>query len=85
MVNVVEELKKHYLKAFDALVDLIDYCPDELWASKHGGYLFAQQILHALTCSIYYLRYEGDTEVLKNLLSREKKIYSPAWNILLRK
>jgi predicted transcriptional regulator len=78
MERVAEELKKHYLKAFDALADLIEYCPDELWPAKHGGYLFAQQILHVLTCSIYYLRYEGDTEELNEPVIKRREALQPS-------
>ena len=64
MAAIIEELKKAYLKAFSGLASLIEYCPEELWSKKTGGYLFAQHILHAVTCSIYYLRYKGESEEL---------------------
>ena len=64
MTEITNELKKSFLKSYNGLTSLIDYCPDELWSKKCGGYLFAQQILHAVTCCVYYLRYEGDKEEL---------------------
>jgi DNA replicative helicase MCM subunit Mcm2 (Cdc46/Mcm family) len=64
MQRIIEELKKNYLIAFNGLVSLIEYCPEKLWTEKSGGYLFAQQILHAIACSIHYLHYEDETEEL---------------------
>ncbi len=37
----------------------IEACPDALWNEKAGGFVFWQQILHALTGTLYWTREEG--------------------------
>ena len=60
----IDRLRAEYVEAYDALVSLIDYCPDELWNQKRGGYLIGQQLLHPIADSVYYLRLEGQSEEL---------------------
>ncbi len=38
---------------------LIELCPDRLWAEKHGGFVFWQQLLHAYTGALFWTRGPG--------------------------
>ena len=69
--NFVEVLRGQYLKAFDAILALIDHCPDEMWTESHGGFPMAQQLLHPILDSIYYLRHDNrPPERLETIVAR---------------
>ena len=54
--SLVRHLKTHFFHATDMLESLIEICPDQLWNQKHGGYIFWQQILHALSGNLHWTR-----------------------------
>ncbi len=53
---LVAHLKKHLEISLSMLVKEIDACPDELWDEKAGGFVFWQQVLHALTGLEFWTR-----------------------------
>jgi hypothetical protein len=42
--------------SFRAIDNLIAITPDEIWGQKRGGYVYWQQIVHAITGSLFWLR-----------------------------
>ena len=80
MNTIIKQVKIHLDLSFESLLELIDVCPDELWDKKQGGFVFWQQILHALTGSLFWTRLEkkdfgepfGEREVFPEL-DREPK------------
>jgi hypothetical protein len=55
----INEIAKRQLSfSFDAFDFLIDQTPDNIWNEKKGGYVFWQQILHAIIGSLFWLRIE---------------------------
>ena len=48
---------------FEAIMDmidkLIDACPDNLWNKKAGGFVFWQQLLHAVACVDFFAMRPG--------------------------
>ena len=44
---------------FKAIDNLIDITPDDIWNQKRGGYVYWQQIVHAITGSLFWLRTEN--------------------------
>lgn len=42
--DVIHSLKRHFDLTFQMLELLIDQCQDELWAQKHGSFVFWQQL-----------------------------------------
>lgn len=42
--------------SFKMIESHIDACPDSLWNEKVGGFVFWQQILHALAGCLYWMR-----------------------------
>lgn len=63
-MNINEIAKRQLILSFDALAYLIDKTPLELWNEKKGAYIYWQQILHAITGSLFWLRSEK-TEFLE--------------------
>lgn len=51
-------IKKHVDLSFSMLVGEIDACPDDIWNAKGGGFVFWQQLLHALTGILFWMRPE---------------------------
>lgn len=59
--SIIDAARTHFRMSFKMLQDIIDKCPDELWNEKRGGYVFWQQILHALTGVDYWMRLKNDS------------------------
>jgi len=57
-MSLNEIAKRHILLCFGALENLIDKTPNNIWNQKKGGYVFWQQILHAMNGPLYWLRTE---------------------------
>jgi hypothetical protein len=57
-MSLKEIAKRQLFLCFEALENLIDKTPDNIWNQKKGGYVFWQQILHAMNGSLYWLRTE---------------------------
>ena len=49
-------LKNQLSISFKMVKNLIDMTPDDVWNQKKGGYVYWQQIVHAITGSLYWLR-----------------------------
>lgn len=49
---------RQYFLCLDMIDRLIAVTPDRLWREKRGGFVYWQQIFHALTGSIFWLRSE---------------------------
>jgi uncharacterized damage-inducible protein DinB len=52
--------RRQLFLCFDMLENLIDKTPYTIWNEKKGGSVFWQQILHALSSSLYWLRTETE-------------------------
>lgn len=52
--------RRQLFLCFDMLESLIDKTPNAIWNEKKGGFVFWQQILHALRSSLYWLRTETE-------------------------
>lgn len=55
-MNVKDVSKNHLFVCFTMLSNLIDITPDDIWNQKRVGYVYWQQIVHAITGSLYWLR-----------------------------
>ena len=53
-----EIVKRQILISLEALEILINRTPEDIWNEKRGGYVFWQQILHAINGSLFWLRTE---------------------------
>lgn len=51
-----EAARRHFELSFQMLEELIAICPEELWNRKLGGFVFWQQLLHALSGVDYWMR-----------------------------
>ncbi|MDC7235594.1 MAG: DinB family protein [Spirochaetales bacterium] len=49
-------VKRQLFLCFEMMENLIRSAPDSLWNEKRGGFVFWQQIYHALTGAQYWLR-----------------------------
>jgi uncharacterized damage-inducible protein DinB len=58
--GIMDAARTHFDLSYRMLQELIDKCPDELWDKKRGGYVFWQQILHALTGVNYWMRQSNE-------------------------
>ncbi|MGI6578321.1 MAG: DinB family protein [Eubacteriales bacterium] len=56
---ILTKMKNHFFMSFSMLEKMIDHCPDDLWNVKAGGFVFWQQIIHALTGSKFWMRKPG--------------------------
>ncbi|NLK86242.1 MAG: DinB family protein [Clostridiaceae bacterium] len=61
--SILDAARTHFEMSLKMLQDLITKCPDELWNEKRGGYVFWQQILHALSGVDYWMRLSSDSFV----------------------
>ncbi|MBF9017324.1 MULTISPECIES: DinB family protein [unclassified Oceanispirochaeta] len=52
--------RRQLFLCFEMLENLIERTPDTIWNEEKGGYVFWQQILHAISGSLFWLR--TDTE-----------------------
>ena len=57
-MDLVKTLKIHLGLCLDMMEKLIEQAPDSIWNEQKGGFVFWQQILHALTGSKFWLRTE---------------------------
>lgn len=53
---LIRSLKIQLDLSFNMVESQIDACPDSLWNGKTGGFVFFQQILHALAGSLFWMR-----------------------------
>lgn len=51
--------KRHFDLSYDMLKKMILKCPDDLWNEKNGGFIFFQQLLHAISGVNYWMRAEN--------------------------
>ncbi len=58
--SINKSVKIHFDLSFEMLEKMISKCPDELWDKKLSGFVFWQQILHALTGVEYWMRQAGE-------------------------
>jgi uncharacterized damage-inducible protein DinB len=58
--SLADAARTHFNMSFDMLENMIDKCPDSLWDKKRGGFIFWQQILHALTGVNFWMRLAND-------------------------
>lgn len=55
-MTITNICKEQLFVSFKMLNNLIDQTPPEIWDKKAGGYIYWQQIVHALTGSLFWLR-----------------------------
>ena len=55
-MSLKEIAKRQILLCFEALENLIDKTPNNIWNQKKGGYVFWQQILHAMNGQVLSLQ-----------------------------
>ncbi|WP_010252169.1 DinB family protein [Acetivibrio cellulolyticus] len=56
MDNILKTCRVQFTLSFSMLEKLIEQCPDEIWNVNAGGYVFWQQIVHALCGANYWMR-----------------------------
>lgn len=56
MDSLIKTAKTQFFLSFAMLENLIEQCPDEVWDIKAGGFVFWQQLLHALTGTDFWMR-----------------------------
>jgi hypothetical protein len=59
MTTQTARLKWHFDCSYRMLEDEIRLCPEGLWQKKKSGFVFWQQIMHALTGVRYWMRPAG--------------------------
>ena len=59
-IMLLEIAKTQFDLSFFMLEKMIEKCPDDLWNEKKGGFVFWQQLLHALSGVNYWLRINND-------------------------
>lgn len=57
--GILKKLCRSYEESFTMLLALIEKTPQGLFDAKSGGFIFCQQLLHALNGSHYWMREEG--------------------------
>lgn len=70
--SIFDSVKIHFDLSFDMLEKMITQCPDELWDKKLAGFVFWQQILHALAGVEFWMRRKDDVFVEP---FAERKVY----------
>ncbi|QQO10247.1 hypothetical protein [Breznakiella homolactica] len=58
MNTVIRHLYTHLTISFDMLMDEIDHCPDDLWNTEAGGFVFFQQVYHTVMGMLFWTRTE---------------------------
>lgn len=58
--SIIKSAKIHFDLSFDMLEKMFTQCPDELWNKKLAGFVFWQQILHALAGINFWMRQAGE-------------------------
>lgn len=53
--------RRQLFLCFNMIENLIEKTPDSIWCENRGGFVYWQQIFHALTSSLYWLRTEDGT------------------------
>ncbi|MCT2535141.1 DinB family protein [Aquibacillus koreensis] len=71
-MRLLEIAKNQFYLSFSMLEQMIDMCPDDLWYEQKDGFVFWQQLLHALTGMNFWFRLDNETfiEPFEN-----KKVY----------
>ncbi|HSP47819.1 MAG TPA: DinB family protein [Clostridiaceae bacterium] len=49
-------VRRHFNLSFSMLEQLLETCPDDLWNQKRSGFIYWQQLLHALTGIGFWFR-----------------------------
>lgn len=57
-MNTQSIAEKQLSLSLEMLKNLIENAPDSVWNEKRGGFIFWQQIFHALTGALFWLRSE---------------------------
>ena len=55
MRAVTDALKANFDRGWNFLEQIVDVCPESVWAKKAGGYVFWQQIYHCFACMDYFI------------------------------
>lgn len=55
----LEACRTHFFISLLMLEKLIEQCPEDIWSIKAGGFVFWQQILHALAGANFWMRQPG--------------------------
>jgi len=72
MTHMIDSCKQHFFMSFSMLEKMIEQCPDEVWSVKAGGFVFWQQIIHALCSAGFWMRKPGSAFAEP---FAEKKVY----------
>ncbi len=54
--SIVKTCETQFIKTFAMMENMIEQCPEEIWSVKAGGFVFWQQIIHALSGANYWMR-----------------------------
>jgi hypothetical protein len=60
MNKMVKTCKTQFFVSFSMLEKLIEQCPEEIWGIKAGGFVYWQQLLHALAGTNFWMRLPGE-------------------------
>lgn len=72
MNTMLDTCRQHFFMSFSMMEKMIEQCPEDVWNMKAGGFVFWQQIVHALSGSNFWMRQDSSnfTEPFA-----ERKIY----------
>lgn len=56
MNNLIKSIRINFFLSFEMLEKLIEQTPDEIFNIKAGGFIYWQQLLHALSGAHYWMR-----------------------------
>jgi len=72
MTHVIDSCREHFFMSFSMLEKMIEQCPEEVWNIKAGGFVFWQQLVHALSSVNFWMRKPGGVFVEP---FAERKVY----------
>lgn len=72
MNSIHKICRKQFFLSFQMMENLIEQCPEEIWSIKAGGFVFWQQILHALYGANFWMR-QSNVLILEPFA--ERKVY----------
>ena len=62
MNTITNTLKGNFDRAWGLLVQVIDVCPEAVWAKKAGGFVFWQQLYHCFSAANLILPKDSEPE-----------------------
>ncbi|HEX3046116.1 MAG TPA: DinB family protein [Bacillota bacterium] len=71
--KIINACQTHFFFSFSMLEKLIEACPEDTWDLKAGGFVFWQQLLHALSGINFWMRSSPEPPFIEPF--RERNVY----------